>query len=135
MENIKQLLEDVKIAKGITSDYALAKALDLPKQRISDYYKGNTTPNAFACLKIAEALGKPLDEVITLVEIDAEKNEKRKEAWKAYSKRLGGIAAAFMLWVCGAVVGVTLFVTRPAEAAQNQELRSPEFYTLQIMRT
>lgn len=58
MEKIKQLLEDVKVAKGITSDYALAKSLDLPKQRISDYYKGNTTPDVFACLKIAEALGR-----------------------------------------------------------------------------
>lgn len=134
MEKIKRLLDDVKIAKGISTDYALAKALDLPRPRIHDYYKGKTTPDVFACLKIAEALGKPLDVIVAIVEIDAEKNDKRREAWVEYSKRFGGLAASFMLWVCSALLGVTLFVSRPAEAAQKQGLSSPEFYTLQIMR-
>lgn len=134
MEKIKRLLDDVKVAKGITTDYALAKALDLPRPRIHDYYKGKTTPDVFACLKIAEALGKPLDVIVAIVEIDAEKNDKRREAWLAYSKRFGGLAAAIMLWVFGTMLGVTLFVTRPAEAAQKQEVSKSEFYNLQIMR-
>lgn len=35
MENVKTLLDAVKAAKGIESDYALAKALDLSKQHVS----------------------------------------------------------------------------------------------------
>lgn len=115
MKNITELLDDVKAAKGISSKYELAKALDLPTQRISDYYKGERAPDEFACLKIAEALGKPLDTIIATVKACSEKDEKRREVWENYMKRLGGIAASF---VGGFLVYVTLIVTpSPAEAA------------------
>jgi transcriptional regulator with XRE-family HTH domain len=102
MENIIKLLDDVKAKLGVTSDYALAKSLGLPKQRICNYYKGERAPDEFACLKIAEALGKPLDTVIATVKAASEKDDTRREAWENYMKRLGGIAASFL---------ITLFVT------------------------
>ena len=119
MENVKKLLDEVKKAKGITSDYALAKALNLPKMRISDYYKGKTAPDRCACKKIAASLNKPLDEVIATVEIDREKDEKRREEWRGYLKSIGGMAASFMLAV---LTVVTFFVTYPSEALANQRV-------------
>lgn len=128
MENIAKLLDDVKAKLGVTSDYALAKSLDLPKQRISNYYTGERAPDEYACLKIADALGKPLDTVIATVKAASEKDETRRKAWENYMKRLGGIAAGFALVF---LVCVTTIVTSsPAEAAPIQGF-SPE--TLCIM--
>lgn len=101
MENITKLLDQTKQVFGVDTDYALAKALDLPTQRISDYYKGTRAPDEFACLKIAQALGKPLDTVIATVKASSEKDEKRREVWENYMKRLGGFAASLTGVVCG----------------------------------
>jgi transcriptional regulator with XRE-family HTH domain len=117
MENVKKLLDAVKAKADIESDYALAKILDLPKQRISDYYKGKTTPDKFACLQIANALNKTLDEIVTAVELDAEKNEKRRSVWEKHYKQIGGIAASFMMI---AFSFVTFIVTYPAESLAGQ---------------
>ena len=115
MENVKSLLDTVKTAKGIESDYALAKTLDLPNGHISEYYSGKRSPNEFACLKIAQALNRPLADVLAVVRIAAEKDEKRRQAWKDYYKSIGGIAAGFALAV---LVGVTTLLTpSPAQAA------------------
>lgn len=115
MENITKLLDAIKDAKGITTDYALAKALDLPRARICDYYKGTRAPDEFACLKIAEALGKPLNTIIATVKANSEKDEKRREVWENYFKRIGGLAASLASVF---LVFVTLIVTSPkAEAA------------------
>ena len=128
MENTKKLLDAVKKAKGIESDYALAKALDLPKQRISDYYKGKTSPDKYACMKIAESLSKPLADVIYAVELDAEKDESRKEAWRRYYKSIGGIAASVMLTVLAVV---TFFVTPEVQAQERQGFAASETGVLQ----
>lgn len=105
MENITKLLDEVKAAKGVESKYALAKVLDLPTQRISEYYKGQRAPDEFACLKIAEALGKPLNTIIATVKASTEKDGKRREAWENYMKSLGGLAASFV----GGVVFTLIF--------------------------
>lgn len=55
METVVQLLDEIKQRKNIATDYALAKALDLPRGHICNYYKGNRFPNEFACLQIAKA--------------------------------------------------------------------------------
>ena len=115
MENVKNLLDAVKHAAGVESDYALAKTLDIRKQRISDYYKGKTAPDNFVCLKIAEVLKKPLAEVIAAVELDAEKDEKRRLAWREHYKSIGGIAASIFMVI---LLSVTFIVTPTlAEAA------------------
>lgn len=131
MENVKSLLDAVKAAKGVTSDYALAKAIDLSKQHVSAMYKGTEIPNDYDCLLISKALDKPLTDVLAVVKIVTEKNEKRRAAWLEYYKSIGGIAAE---WAMALFVGVTLTVTTPAEAAQNQSDRTSEYQRIQIMR-
>ena len=116
MGNIKKLLDEAKQKLKIESDYALAKALNLPKQRISEYYKGINAPNKHACLKIAEALNMELGEVISQVELDAEKDEKKREDWRRYYKSIGGFAASFMLIVFAIVTFIVtcLLYTSPS---------------------
>lgn len=114
MENVRKLLDQVKHVNGIESDYALAKRLELPKQRVSEYYSGKAVPNDYACLQIANALNIPLAQVIAAVNLDAEKDEKRRSAWEKYYKQLGGVAASLIL---GVLISVTFFVT-PASSMQ-----------------
>ena len=133
MKTIKEILDETKKAQGVESDYALAKLLGLPTQRISDYYKGHRVPDEFACLRIAEALGKDYAEISAAVRIEAEKDENRKEAWRRYYKSIGGVAASFMLAVLAAV---TLFVTTPSNALANQGVtaESSTDYKLCVLR-
>jgi len=91
---LRNLLDQTKDALGISSDGALARALDVSKQSVSDYYNGKRAPDDFACLKIAQATGKPLETIIATVRAESEKDEKRREAWENYIKSLGGIAAS-----------------------------------------
>jgi len=118
MTNVIELLEAVKTAKGIETKYALAKELNIPTQRISDYYNGKTFPDNDACLEIAKALGRNLEEIITLVQIDAAKDDKRREKWQSYYKSIGGYAASILV---GFIFVVSLIVTpTPAEATPIQ---------------
>ena len=115
MENTRKLLDEVKAKAGLTSDNALANALGVRRQRVSDYYKGDRAPDNFVCKRIAELLNKPFAVVVAAVEIDVEKDEKRRQAWKDYYKSIGGVAAGFALAV---LVGVTTLLTpSPAQAA------------------
>lgn len=115
MQNIKKLLDAAKAATSAESDYRLAKNLGITQARVSAYYAGKETPNEFACLKIAEALDMPLAQVIATVKAEAEKDEKRREAWKDYLKKLGGIAASVFVPLCASVIFAMTAI--PAHAA------------------
>lgn len=135
METIKSLLDDVKSIKGLTSKYALAKALDLPTQRISDYYNGTGSryPDSYACLQIAKALNREYNEISAIVQIEAEKDESKREEWRKYYKSIGGYAASFMLLVFAVV---TFIVTTPGTALANQEVTKSDLleYKLCVYR-
>jgi len=126
MNTIKTLLDQVKKAKGVESDYALAKALEIPKQRISEYYKGRNSPDEFVYLQIAKALNRPYESIQTAVRIEAEKDESRREVWREHLKRIGGIAAG---WLAAIFFVVTSIVTpAPAQASDSNDLKSHALY-------
>lgn len=128
---IKELLDATKQAKGIETDGELARTLGVSKQAISDYYNDKRAPDDYACLKIAEAIGKPLDTVIATVKASSEKDDTRREAWENYMKRLGGVAASFM---AGILFIVTMIVTSPDLQAKESSTYSAEMPVIQIMR-
>lgn len=117
MTKVIELLEAIKAKNDVKTDYALAKLLDLPTQRISDYLKGTRTPDEYACLQIATALGKTLDEVTAAIRMEAEKDEKRRNAWRNYYKSIGGIAASIMIFVFSFVT--LIITTTPPALAQS----------------
>lgn len=128
---INELLDTVKKTNGLNSDGELARKLDVDKRRISDYRHGRQAPDEFTCLKIAEALGKPLNTIIATVKACSEKDEKRREVWENYFKRIGGLAASMTSVF---LVFVTLIVTSPkAEAAPLLDLERFKPATVCIM--
>lgn len=134
MGNVKKLLDQAMEKSGVTTRYGLAKALELPTQRISDYYAGKRKPDEFACMKIAEKIEQPLADVLYAVALDSENDETRLEAWKRYMKLIGGRAALFMIAACAGPMAVNLVLTQPAQAHTLQGFQSGETHGIQIMR-
>ena len=136
METIRSLLDDAKKAKGVESHYALAKALELPTQRISDYYNGtgSKVPDEFACLQIAKALGRSYEEVSAIVRIEAEKDETRREVWREHLKRLGGYAAGIIPLLLAGLLFVTFIVTYPVQSLAATGFKASSYPVIQIMR-
>lgn len=119
---IAELLDRAKHDAGIESDYALAKALGIHKARVSAYYSGKEAPNEWACLRISEITGIPLDTVIATVKAASEKDVERRAVWENYMKRLGGLAASVLITLC---VTVTMLVTStPSEASPTLDFRA-----------
>ena len=118
MENVRKLLDEVKAKKNLSSDNALASALGLRRQRISDFYKGERTPDNYVCKQIAEILQRPLAVVIATVEMDAEKDESRREVWRDYFKDISRQAAATALSLLFVILSST---PTPTEAAPIKE--------------
>lgn len=104
MENTKALLHEAKRKTDAATDYQLAKRLGITTAEVSMYYSGKRHPNEYVCMQIARATGRSLEEVITLVRIDAERNETRRNAWRDYLKHLGGHAASIALAVSAIVI-------------------------------
>lgn len=92
-----EYLDKCKIALGIKSDYALAKALEMNSGMITHYYKGKRWPDAYACAKIALALKLDPLEVLADIESQSEKTEKRREFWRGFIGRTGKAAAGLLL--------------------------------------
>ena len=81
----KELLLECKIRLGVKTDYALAKGLNIPRQRISDYMDESRKPDEYACFKIAECLGQ--DPALVIAEIRAEEGEKHAEFFRDFLLR------------------------------------------------
>jgi transcriptional regulator with XRE-family HTH domain len=128
---INELLDATKNARGIKSDGELARMLGISKQAVSRYYLGERAPDEFACLRIAEATGMSLDTVIATVKASSEKDKTRREAWENYMKRLGGVAASFMVT---AFAIVTLIVTSHDVIAKESMTYKHDLQVIQIMR-
>ena len=129
MDSIKILLDRCKDATGAKNENQLASRTGIKSQRISDYYKGTRTPDEYACLRIAQVLGRPFEEVTAIVRIEAEKDESRRAVWREYYKSIGGYAASIL-----AGLAVTFIVTLPSEALANQSVKGTDYAGRQIMR-
>lgn len=90
--DINELLDECKTKLEITSDYKLAKELEISTARVSEYRNRKTIPDIYACFKIAEILGKSPSVVLAQVQAVFNKNE----AKRLYFKRFFTIAG---LWI------------------------------------
>lgn len=82
-------LDAVKKKLEISSNYALSKALDIERQMVNAYYRGERVPDAYACTRIAVLL--EIDPALVIAEVQAEheKNEKKRQFWQGFASRVG----------------------------------------------
>ena len=93
----KELLLQCQVKLKASSEYALAKGLNIPTQRIYDYMSGKRAPNTYALVRIADCLGlEPLSLIAEFEELSA-KNEVERGFWADFRSRALKPIKAFML--------------------------------------
>lgn len=97
--DMSKVIDEAKKSLDVESDYALAKKLDIPNPRISEYRSGKARPDAYACARLAEALGMDPFELLAQVEAETEKNEGRRAYWKKIAEKMAATSmAAFLVF-------------------------------------
>jgi hypothetical protein len=95
-----ELLDRCKAKLEIKSDYALAKMLDIPRMRISDYRLGKVKLDEYAYFKIAEILEESPIKLMAMILAKNAKNENKR----LFFQRFFSIAA---LWISFGVIPVS----------------------------
>ncbi|CAN4270571.1 Cro/C1-type helix-turn-helix domain [Methylophilaceae bacterium] len=110
MKTTIDYLNAVKVKTGATSDYALAKKLDISRAAISKYRLNGDSFSDEVAIKVASIL--QIDPIMVIASTHAarSKSSDTKAMWNSLFERLGGMAAAL-------VVGVGLTASpAPAQA-------------------
>lgn len=110
MHTTAQLLDLVKAAHGLTSDYKLAQVLGVSKANISNYRNGHRHPETEVCLRIAELAKLDPDVVVCSVQAERSTTEISRSHWASIAARLATPATAL-----GAILSVA-FLGAPAPA-------------------
>ena len=90
-------IDRVKAAKGVQSDYAVAKVLELSRATISKYRSTTPTLDEETALKVAYALSIDPAIVLTDQAMERARNAEARSAWSAVLERLGGVAVSIFL--------------------------------------
>ncbi len=85
--NAKELLLECKVRLKIESDYGLAKKLEIPTQRLSEYMKGKVNLNSYELTRIALVLGRDPIGLIAAYEAEHEKNPVKAAFWQSFLQR------------------------------------------------
>jgi transcriptional regulator with XRE-family HTH domain len=78
-------LDECKKKLEISSTYALSAKTGLSESLLSNYYSGRSSPDDYACFKIAEVLGLDAAYVIASIKAETEKNEAKRNYFRSFS--------------------------------------------------
>jgi ribosome-binding protein aMBF1 (putative translation factor) len=94
MKNTIEYLEDAKEKLGVSSDYALAKKLEISRFAVSRYQAGQRVIDDMTATKIANVLGIDPFTVIAQANLEREKSEQGKKFWMDVLSRVATVAIA-----------------------------------------
>lgn len=129
MKSIDDLLDEVKAAHAIKSDYKLAQFLGLTDGAIRNYRHGRSYPDERACALIGEALGIDGDVLAAQMQARRATNPDTRAFWDRIAMRLGGAMAG----VLGVVLGALMLVSAPTPAHAGTGADQPNQRALYIM--
>lgn len=123
-------IDRVKAAKGLTSDYAAAKALEITTSTVSWYRRvADKTLDEDTAVKVAHALEINPALVLADQAMERAKNEEARSAWGAVMERLGGMAVSILLGA-GMLVGLGASPDAQAKARYDSDSKpSSTLYT------
>lgn len=104
MRTSLQYLEAVRTRCGLTSDYQLAKLLELTPQQISRYRRLGDVLSDYTAVKVARLLELEPLEVIAQINAERAARAKRTEEqrfWEKLAKTAAGVAAVVLVAVSG----------------------------------
>lgn len=114
MKTISDYLDAYARARGISSDYAIARELNLTRQAVSRYRRNVGTPDLDVLWKIADTTGADLSELIATAEMERANRAHDDARARLWSQRLRDLSAALCVVSIG-VFGVVAAL--PANAA------------------
>lgn len=82
------LLDDIKRTKGIASDYALAKLLEIKPQTITSYRYGRSHMSDEIAVRATRMMGRPLAVFLVEVAADRASHTEVVKAWRDIAKAL-----------------------------------------------
>lgn len=101
-----ELLDGAKLKLGLSSDYALAKAMGIRGTgKIANYRAGRNSPDEAVCFQLAEILEIEPSAIIAMVRLEAEREPAKIEFWKRQATRYAlaaGVVAALSSGGAGA---------------------------------
>ena len=89
--NCKHLLNITKSRLGVTSDYALAKKLDLTRAAISHYQNERSLFDTTTCVKVAHAIGVDPLTIIALVELERAEKQGKQSTLNFWNEELSNM--------------------------------------------
>lgn len=122
MQNVDDLLDEVKWKHGIKSDYKLAHFLKMTPNTIANYRHGRSRPDDKTLLKLADLAGLDQYHVDVLaVQLHAERttDATAKEFWNRIVVRLQGGAVHAAVLMAIAIVSIAGYAPNAEATALN----------------
>jgi plasmid maintenance system antidote protein VapI len=113
MSKMTDYLESVRELTAKKSWYAVAHLLETDEANISRIRRGQKNASNEICFRIAELLELEPSEVIAVVEMEAAKDEEKKEFWKNHFFQHGRVALIAIAAFC-----TTTFYSDQAKASE-----------------
>lgn len=87
MKTTLEYVDAVKIRLDLPSDYAIAKALGVSRQAVSQYRQGKASFDDLTAVRVAEILGLNPMEVIAAANRERAKSEDARRVWSGLFDR------------------------------------------------
>lgn len=83
----KEYLDAIRALTATGSVYAAAQLLGIEEQTVRNWATGTRYPDAFGCMKLAEALDLPIEQVLADVNAEKEKDPERRAYWEGLARK------------------------------------------------
>jgi len=97
MKDSSFYIDEIKRKHGITSDYAVSKLLDVPRQSMTNFKNGRSSFDTNLVFKVAELTGHNELEIIANIRASKEKDPAFMKKWQALAKQLSGLAVSVLI--------------------------------------
>lgn len=97
MLTTRSLLAAAKAARGIPSNYRLARALDVPERTVQRWSSGVSRPDDGHAAQLAELAGLDAGEVVASIRAERAEPGQMRDLWASVAARLHSAAMAVFL--------------------------------------
>lgn len=119
MTQTQQLIEQVRAKLEGATDYKVAQVLDIPRNLLHYYIKGERHADSYACTRFDEVLERDPLEVIAQVEAEAARTEKKRAYWAGLPSGLKRTALGVAFLVTSGFFGAGLPAGAEASSASH----------------
>lgn len=134
----RSLLQAVKAAQGITSDYRLARFLGVTDNTVGNWQHGRSRPDDATAVRLAELAGLDAAEVLASLYAERASTDELRSIWRRLAERahaaaLAALTVILSLWIGGGPDGAAMASTPVASNGGHLSITQFTSYTLARM--